>query len=124
MDADIFVLEEICDCDTLEKVRQLLKKKDKYRAYSAKNPNLSDLQLGIITKIDPISTKINDRKAKFSLIPDNKIRGFVTEFNIGAQSLILYAVHLTAKLHISHRRDQAAEKIKILIEKDVKKGKK
>eukprot|EP01084_Bolivina_argentea_P100232 180012_1 len=95
--ADIFVIEEACDCATLDAVRQMMKNKEEYRAYLIENEKGSGMQTGIITRIDP-TPKVNN-KAKIELVDSMKRdRVFKATFDIGdrGKKLILFGAHLTA----------------------------
>eukprot|EP01084_Bolivina_argentea_P026868 49955_1 len=109
MNADIYVIEEACDCATLERVRLRLPypKNQKYRTYLINNGKAVDatgedhsMQIGIITKIDPVrvNSGVNDA-AKIELVHEltNK-RVFQAEFDIGDQGkkLFLFGAHLIA----------------------------
>eukprot|EP01084_Bolivina_argentea_P114106 203232_1 len=99
MNADIYVLEEACDCDTLEKVRDKMSNKLQYRSYLQPNTK-GGMQTGIITRIDP-TPKVNGQ-AKIELVgvPNDlqNDRVFQATFDIGDQGkqLVIFGTHLTA----------------------------
>eukprot|EP01084_Bolivina_argentea_P256661 432191_1 len=111
INADIFVLIEVCDCATLEATLALMTtNRANYRPYMLDNQP-DRLKVGILTKLDPV--KINHymtTAAKMSLIPHVN-RGMQLSFkpdNWGDKTLHLMATHLTAGTDaFTARTDQA-----------------
>eukprot|EP01084_Bolivina_argentea_P305029 526904_1 len=104
--ADIYVIEEVCDCKTLETVISKMPAANRwmYKAYLKLNTkdhtgtNMAH-QTGLITKLEPTAISNSNFQANIKLVPfvnDQKI--FRAEFMLNAPGkqfpLILYGVHL------------------------------
>ena len=99
MQADIYVIQEVCSCDVLKKVIEEMQNGDDYKAYL--DPDTAgQLQVGIITKIDPRPIGDDNSKAnlkKLEAKPDKRV--FRAEFNVGDnKKLALYGAHLVSGL--------------------------
>eukprot|EP01084_Bolivina_argentea_P040738 75220_1 len=138
LQADIFILEEVCDCDTLEKVRSKLPAdlRVKYKSFLVENDKQPQ-QVGILTKIDParqsqvVLHDIFSYRAYMDVLYENpggdkkieiagRPKGFRTVFEIGKNNkkIILYGVHLCASC-AWNLRERGADYLNTLISNDL-----
>eukprot|EP01084_Bolivina_argentea_P040737 75218_1 len=98
IEADIYVIEEVCDCKTLNKIVGFIETEKsalqgKYKAYCDESARgETKQQIGIITALDPDPKSDGTADIQY----ESSFHGFVSKHTIGRKKLQLFGVHFTA----------------------------